>query len=117
MEDDYTDYTIEQMEALVDEETGKWTELGINLDQISWSGSEIFQLKCQLQALINCHVKEIRDEEGMQHEIKEVILNSMIEIRESIEPQVREAKLQMLQQRLKPKLQMPWERPPGGNRN
>jgi len=117
-------YDEEQWGALVKEEEGKWEELGIDLNMLTFSNWEHFHMQCRLQAIVNSLIDGLPDtEEGrkdvLNRNLKMIILESMEGIRENIEPQIKEAKLAMLQAKLapKPRIQMPWERPGNDPRN
>ena len=107
-------YTLEQFEALIIEEEGKWSELGISLNNIQFSGTDLFGLQCKLQAITNCIVSGTLDEENLNLHLKAIILESMEAIREGIEPAVRQARIDRLRQNIVPRVQMPWEKPQNG---
>lgn len=87
------DFTIEEWAAKIDEEGEKWVKLGISLDSMNYAGSEIFEMKCKLQALINCILQEDTSEENLMLNLKEIIFTSMEGIRIGIEPQIQQAKI------------------------
>lgn len=107
---------LAELEAELVEEQEKWTELGINLNQLNFSPVELFEMKVKLQALVNCVVSGETEEIDMNLHLKEILKNDMKNIRESIEPQIIEFKRNELRQRLTEgiKVQMPWERPNDG---
>jgi hypothetical protein len=108
-------YTQEQWDALIQEETQKWNDLKLSLNQMQFSGSELFIMQAQLKAITNAIIEGDLTEENLNLHVSMIMLDSMQTIREAIEPQIREARLAALQQQLTPKLQMPWEKPNGGS--
>jgi hypothetical protein len=101
----------EETEKLLVEEQENWNRLGINLNQMQFTGTELFILQARLQALINCTIKGTMSEDDMNIEVATIMRDSMKDIREKIEPQVKEAKLEQLRQGIVPfpRVVMPWE--------
>jgi hypothetical protein len=87
------DYTLKGWETKIDEEEARWRHLGINLDQMKYQGSEIFAMQAKLQALINMLIEDDVSEENMNLNLKMIIFQTMEEVRTTIEPQIRQAKL------------------------
>ena len=110
----HDEYTIEQFDALIQEEEEKWMQLGIGLNNMQFTGAELFALQCKLQAITNCIVSGTLDEENLNLHLKAIILESMEAIREGIEPAVRQARIDRLRQNIVPRVQMPWEKPQNG---
>ena len=105
---------LDSLTEQITEEEKKWTELEISLDMMKYQGSELFQMKAQLQALINCILKGTTEEIDFNLELKEVVLTSLKGIRENIEPQVEQAKRAMLHAKLTEGIKLPWTRDNGG---
>jgi len=101
--------TLEELTKQLEEEAEKWDTLGIHPNMVQWTNEEVFQMKCSLQAITNCIARGIiGDEEAMNIELKKVILGSMKEIREMIEPQVIEARKQMVKEQIVGGIKLPW---------
>ena len=114
------DYTLEQLDEMVDAEEKKWKGLGIGLDNMNFGGAELFYLQCKVQALTNCILEQRFDHDFLNRNLKAIIVESMETIRENIEPQINQMRIlagvhaQGLPDDMK-KIAMPWENP-GGNR-
>lgn len=111
------DYTLKGWEAKIDEEEARWRHLGINLNQMNYAGSEIFAMQAKLQALINVVLEGEVTQENMMLNLKMIILTTMEDIREKIEPQIARAKLMQgveQAQPIAPEIIFPWMKK-GGN--
>jgi hypothetical protein len=115
---------MEEWKKKNEEEDAAWEELGVNLDQLNYSGSELFMMQCKLQALTNCMIEGDFSAENLNWNLQSIIFESREHIREGIEPQIKELKLKMLQARLTegvvppgvpPTIMAPWDKKPGGN--
>lgn len=84
---------LEKLQKELDAEAAKWEELGISLDQTHHSPATLFVLKCQVQALQNCLLKDGKvNTDNLNREFKTLMLNDMISLRETAEDQMQEAK-------------------------
>ena len=101
------DHTLKEWTRKVEEENARWRHLGINLDNLTYAGSEIFALQAKVQALINCMLLDTPTEEALNMHLKMITFETMEKIRESIEPEIQKAKLTAGVQQ--PRIVMPWE--------
>lgn len=109
------DYTLKGWEGKVAEEEARWRHLGIHLNMMKYTGEELFMTQCKLQALTNCALEGDFSEENMNINLKMIIVDSMQDIRERVEPQVRQARItQGVPQPIPPEIIMPWLKK-GGN--
>lgn len=106
---------IEHLSEQLQAEEIAWAELGISLNQITFKGEELFLMQCKIQAMTNCMIEADMSELNLNYHMKEVLLESMRDIRTNIEPTVRQARLEQLQRNIVPKVQMPWEKKPNDN--
>lgn len=106
------DYTFKVWERKIEEEEARWRHLGINLNQLTYAGSEIFAMQCKLQALTNIILEGDMSEENMNLHLKMIIMTNLENIRENIEPQIAQAKL--MQGVHPPQIVFPWMRKDGG---
>jgi len=97
-EDKYkkSDFDVEGWDAKIKEEEGKWHILGVTLNQMTFTGTELFYMQCRLQALINCGFDGDFSEENMNLNLKLCVMTSMEAIRESLEPQLAQMKIAAL---------------------
>ena len=98
---------LEALVQKVDEEEQRWRELGMHLNMMKYTPEEIFMWKCMQQALVNCFVKGKNEEIDLNIELKEVIVGTMKEIREAVEPQILEAKQVDVP---RPNVILPWKK-------
>lgn len=104
------DYTLKQWDRKIEEEEAAWNRLGISLNQMQYTGHDLFFVQCKLQSIINCIIEGDLSEETMNKWLKLIVFETMEEIRSAIEPQIKEAKLAALRGDVHvPEIIMPWD--------